>query len=97
MSGPANFRIKVELPLQVPSDCAADAGCGLRVGGEQRQGWIEGKSKTHDSSFEHDSANTDKISPVLLLVIDFLHPQLRSQKEWYTKTARESGEWTTET
>ena len=66
--GPLNGILRAHLPLIVPP------GCGLRVGGEDRE-WQEGRVLVFDDSFVHEVWNqSDQVRIVLFL--NFWHPCL---------------------
>ena len=70
--GPSNIRLRVHLPLRVPS---ADADeCGITVAGESRP-WIAGSPLVFDDSFEHSTHNRAATGRVVLL-FDVWHPEL---------------------
>ena len=73
-TGPMNLRLRIHLPLIVPSDTKPDAfskhpktKCGLRVG-DQIRTWKEGKAVVLDDSYEHEVWNETKDVRVLLLL-----------------------------
>jgi aspartyl/asparaginyl beta-hydroxylase (cupin superfamily) len=69
--GPANIRLRVHVPLEVPS---ADPGeLGITVGGETR-GW-GGGPLVFDDSFEHSTWNRTRRDRAVLL-FDLWHPDL---------------------
>lgn len=71
-TSPANLRLRVHLPLIVPS--SSPDRCGLRVADEVRP-WEVGKALIFDDAFEHETWNeTDEARVVLLL--DLWHPDL---------------------
>jgi len=72
--GPCNLRLRVHLPLRVPSlDAAA---CGIRVGGETRA-WSE--PLVFDDSYEHATWNETGGDRVVLL-LDLWHPELSAME-----------------
>lgn len=68
--GPANLRLRVHIPLLVPSEDAE--ACGLCVGGETRA-WTE--PLIFDDAYEHSTWNRTKSERVVLL-LDLWHPEL---------------------
>ena len=84
-TGPMNLRLRIHLPLIVPSEVKPDAfsrnpvtKCGLRVG-DQIRSWKEGKAVVLDDSYEHEVWNETKEMRVLLLV-DVWHPDVRKEE-----------------
>jgi len=84
-TGPMNLRLRIHLPLIVPSEVKPDAfsknpvtKCGLRVG-DQVRSWREGKAVVLDDSYEHEVWNETKEMRVLLLV-DVWHPDVRKEE-----------------
>lgn len=79
--GPMNLRLRIHLPLIVPSETKPDAysskpvtKCGIRVGNQIRS-WEEGKAVVFDDSYEHEVWNeTDEVRVILLL--DVWHPDV---------------------
>lgn len=79
--GPMNLRLRIHLPLIVPSDTKPDAfsskpqtKCGIRVGNQIRS-WEEGKAVVLDDSYEHEVWNeTEEVRVILLL--DVWHPDV---------------------
>lgn len=69
--GPANLRLRVHLPLRVPSGDAA--ACGIRVGGGEARAWTE--PLVFDDSYEHETWNDTRDDRVVLL-LDLWHPEL---------------------
>jgi aspartyl/asparaginyl beta-hydroxylase (cupin superfamily) len=69
--GPANIRLRVHVPLDVPSDDPAELG--IAVAGETR-GW-GGGPLVFDDSFEHSTWNRTGRDRVVLL-FDLWHPDL---------------------
>jgi len=67
-TGVNNTRLIVHLPLIVP------AGCGFRVGGEQRE-WQPGKAFVFDDTIEHEAWN-DSNEPRAVLILDIWNPAL---------------------
>jgi aspartyl/asparaginyl beta-hydroxylase (cupin superfamily) len=66
--GPTNAVLRIHLPIKVPP------GAWIRVG-DERPAWTEGKCLVFDDSFEHEVRN-EGTSERIVLIIDFLHPQL---------------------
>lgn len=84
-SGSMNLRLRLHLPLIVPSDTKPDAfsnkpqtKCGLRVG-DQIRSWEEGKVVVLDDSYEHEAWNETNEMRVVLL-IDVWHPDVRKEE-----------------
>jgi len=84
-TGPMNLRLRIHLPLIVPSDVKPDAfsknpvtKCGIRVG-DQIRSWKEGKAVVLDDSYEHEVWNETKDVRVVLLV-DIWHPDVRMEE-----------------
>lgn len=79
--GPMNLRLRVHLPLIVPSETKPDAfsskpqtKCGIRVGNQIRS-WEEGKAVVLDDSYEHEVWNeTNEVRVIFLL--DIWHPDV---------------------
>jgi aspartate beta-hydroxylase len=69
--GPCNLRLRVHLPLRVPSDDAA--ACGIRVGGAPPRAWTE--PLVFDDSYEHETWN-DTGGDRVVLLLDLWHPEL---------------------
>jgi len=84
-SGPMNLRLRIHLPLIVPSDCKPDAystkpmtKCGIRVGNQIRE-WEEGKAVVLDDSYQHEVWNeTDSLR--VLLLVDIWHPDISMEE-----------------
>jgi aspartyl/asparaginyl beta-hydroxylase (cupin superfamily) len=71
-TGVANFRLVVHLPLVLP------AGCGFRVGGEQRE-WRMGEAWVFDDTIEHEAWNdSDQIR--IILICDIWSPRLSAEE-----------------
>ncbi|CAG1017621.1 hypothetical protein BURC_02289 [Burkholderiaceae bacterium] len=68
----SNTWITAHFGVQIPPHC------GLRVGRETRQ-WKEGRFLFFDTTYQHEAWN-DSDTPRVVLLFDFLHPQL-SQPE----------------
>lgn len=84
-TGPMNLRLRIHLPLIVPSNTKTDAysvkpktKCGIRVGDQIRE-WKEGKAVVLDDSYEHEVWNETNETRVILLV-DIWHPDVREQE-----------------
>lgn len=69
-AAPCNLRLRVHLPLFVPTD----GDCALEVGGERRR-WVDGKLLIFDDSFVHAAWNRAKHDRTVLL-LDLWHPDL---------------------
>lgn len=71
--GPANLRIRVHIPLRVPSTDRAE--CGIRVAGETRA-WSE--PLIFDDCYEHETWNrtSGPDSERVVLLLDLWHPEL---------------------
>ena len=70
-----NLRLRVHLPLIVPSSCKDSENCGIRCGASTRR-WEEGKCLVLDDSYYHDVWNNTDESRVVLLV-DLWHPDVQ--------------------
>lgn len=84
-TGPMNLRLRIHLPLIVPSNTKPDAfsskpqtKCGIRVGNQIRS-WKEGKAVVLDDSYEHEVWNETNEHRVLLL-LDIWHPDVRMEE-----------------
>jgi hypothetical protein len=86
-AGPMNFRLRVHVPLSVPTlQSTNDANgtsnprpaCGIRVGGVTRE-WYTGKSLVLDDSFVHEVWN-DTTERRVLLLVDLWHPDVTLQE-----------------
>lgn len=73
-TSPINFRLRVHLPLVVPSD----GDVGIRVGPTKHK-WITDQALVLDDSYEHEVWNHSKEERILLLV-DIWHPDVRMQE-----------------
>ena len=74
-TGPSNQRVRVHLGLEVPAGC-----CQITVAGESRQ-WADGELLSFDDSFEHSVTHTgDAGGARLVLIVDFLHPDLEGKR-----------------
>jgi hypothetical protein len=69
--GPSNLRVRVHLPLRVPS-----GDCGIRVGGETRR-WRKGECLLFDDAYEHETWNLDASEPRTVLLLDVWHPEVQ--------------------
>lgn len=81
--GPMNLRLRVHLPLIVPSagvrkEGGRDPPCGIRVGNEIRE-WEEGRAIVLDDSFEHEVWNETSDERVILL-FDIWHPDIHPEE-----------------
>ena len=70
--GPTNAVLRIHLPIKVPP------GASIRVG-EERLVWAEGKCLVFDDSFEHEVQH-EGTSERIVLILDFLHPELGSDE-----------------
>lgn len=99
-TAPMNFRLRVHLPLIVPTEATPDTesiACGIRVG-PLVQRWTPGKAMVLDDAFEHEVWNeTDEVR--VLLLVDLWHPDILIQeREDIVKMflmAKEQGWYTT--
>ena len=73
-SAPANLRLRIHLPLIVPSAGA----CGIRVGDEERS-WEVGKALLFDDAFMHSVWN-DSTEDRVVLLADIWHPDLSADE-----------------
>jgi len=69
-SGPMNLRLRVHLPLIVPTS----GDCGIRCGGQERQ-WVQGKALVLDDSYVHEVWNKTS-EPRVILLFDIWHPDV---------------------
>ena len=83
--GPMNLRLRIHLPIIVPSETSPDAfsakpqtKCGIRVGNQIRS-WKEGEVLVLDDSYEHEVWNETKEVRVILL-LDIWHPDVTLQE-----------------
>jgi len=84
-SGSMNLRLRLHMPLIVPSDTKPDAysikrhtKCGIRVG-DQIRSWSEGKVVVLDDSYEHEVWNETEEVRVLFL-LDVWHPDVKKEE-----------------
>jgi aspartyl/asparaginyl beta-hydroxylase (cupin superfamily) len=70
--GPTNAVLRIHLPIKVPP------GAWIRVG-DERPAWTEGKCLVFDDSFEHEVRH-EGTGERIVLIFDFLHPQLGSDQ-----------------
>lgn len=79
-----NFRLRIHLPLSVPTQSSDSnsinyrPACGIRVGNVIRE-WSTGKSLVLDDSYDHEVWNDTDERRVLLL-IDVWHPDVTIQE-----------------
>mmetsp|Transcript_29520 Transcript_29520/g.43606 ORF Transcript_29520/g.43606 Transcript_29520/m.43606 type:complete len:315 (+) Transcript_29520:64-1008(+) len=73
-TSPINFRLRLHLPLVVPSD----GDIGIRVGPTQHK-WTANQALVLDDSYEHEVWNNTNEDRILLLV-DIWHPDVRMQE-----------------
>jgi aspartate beta-hydroxylase len=108
-TAPTNLRLRVHLPLFVPTEPTATAVvessstggsaplCGMRVGSVVQR-WTEGEPLVLDDSFDHEVWNHSDESRVVLLV-DIWHPDItqheRSDIVQMFQHAYHQGWWTT--
>jgi len=90
--GPSNSRLTCHMGIRVPR--TKEQGCYLRVAGEERRGWDEGKCVVFDDSFEHevffdagkpeDPYTGDRV----VLLANFWHPdfEFKNDPEWRQKS-----------
>jgi aspartate beta-hydroxylase len=74
--GPCNLRLRVHLPLTVPS--ADPAQCGIDVAGITRP-WEDGVPMIFDDSYEHKTWNLTQ-QPRAILLFDVWHPDLSPEE-----------------
>ena len=78
-TAPMNLRLRIHLPLIVPSEDESDEiQCGIRVGPIARQ-WTTGKALVLDDAYQHEVWNKTNQQRVLLLV-DIWHPDVTVQE-----------------
>jgi len=78
-TAPMNLRLRIHLPLIVPSEDESDEiQCGIRVGPTARQ-WTTGKALVLDDAYQHEVWNNTNKQRVLLLV-DIWHPDVTMQE-----------------
>jgi hypothetical protein len=92
-SSPMNLRLRIHLPLLVPSDKPQE--CGIQVG-SQIQPWIPDKCMILDDSYPHQVWNDTDDQRVLLL-LDVWHPDVspseRTEIVGLFQQAKEQGLW----
>jgi aspartate beta-hydroxylase len=74
-TGPTNKKLRVQLPLLVPSA----GSCRLRVG-DCVAVHEEGKALIFDDSFEHEAWNDDPAAARVILIADVWHPDLSAEE-----------------
>jgi len=75
----SNTWVTAHLGIQIPPET------GIRVGRETR-GWKEGEFIFFDTSYQHEAWN-DSDSPRIILLFDFLHPDLSpAEREFFAST-----------
>ena len=83
-SGPMNLRLRLHLPLMVPTKKDDETNnnsrpiTGIRVADQQRE-WHEGSSLVLDDSYVHEVWNDSDESRVLFL-LDLWHPDVRMEE-----------------
>lgn len=90
-SGPMNLRLRMHLPLVVPSDDSSSSTdgkeqtnhrarptTGIKVADQARQ-WREGRALVLDDSYVHEVWNDNESARVLLL-LDLWHPDVRREE-----------------
>lgn len=75
--GPCNLRVRVHMPLIVPSEDPAQ--CAFTLAGETRP-WKVGQPLVFDDCYLHSSKNLTKEKRVLLL-FDLWHPELHEEEK----------------
>ena len=92
-SSPMNLRLRIHLPLIVPSQDSKE--CGIQVG-TQVQPWTPGKCMILDDSYPHHVWNQTQDKRVLLL-LDIWHPDISKPEREEIRTmfqqAKEQGLW----
>ena len=82
-SAPMNLRLRVHLPLQVPSSPSSSSAdrpaCGIRAG-PMTQEWLPGKAMVLDDAYNHQVWNETDEKRVILLV-DLWHPDVTPQEK----------------
>ena len=95
-NGPMNLRLRVHLPLIVPSKPAslgASTSGGTLTGGggtlvdqcgirvgSQRRNWVEGKAIVLDDSYQHEVWNKTE-EPRVVFLFDIWHPDVEAQEK----------------
>jgi len=74
--GPTNKKLRIHLPLYVPSKTDS---CRLRVGDETRSS-KEGHVVVFDDSFEHEAWNDSNEKSRVVLIFDIWHPDLSDRE-----------------
>jgi Aspartyl/Asparaginyl beta-hydroxylase len=81
-TSPINFRLRIHLPLIVPSPESSSAATvpqiGIRVG-PSTQAWVPNQAMVLDDSYDHEVWNQSEEERVILLV-DIWHPDVRTQE-----------------
>ena len=73
--GPTNKKLRIQLPLVVPTDEHGASLCHLIVAGTSIP-LQEGKCIVFDDSFEHSARNDHPTKPRVVLIFDIWHPDL---------------------
>jgi aspartate beta-hydroxylase len=81
-TGVTNTRLIVHVPLIVP------AGCGFRVGGEQRE-WKPGQAFVFDDTIQHEAWNDSDV-PRAVLIFDIWNPYLTEAERHLVRTATQA-------
>ncbi|OQS07190.1 aspartyl/Asparaginyl beta-hydroxylase, partial [Thraustotheca clavata] len=84
--GPTNKKLRVHLPLVVPS---GDNLCRIRVG-DQIISAKEGQCYIFDDSFEHEAWNDHTTQSRLVLIFDIWHPNLSAKEIKFFKFLRKA-------
>lgn len=79
--GPTNKKLRIQLPLVVPTDEHGTSMSHLIVAGISIP-LQEGKCIIFDDSFEHSARNDHPSKPRVILIFDIWHPDLTNAEVW---------------